>query len=139
MKNTKTFLFAAEAIGFILSSSAQAYLNVIDLGTLGSSSSEALSINDRGQIVGGATNSSSYVRACLFDPTGAGNNIDLNTLLPPGSGWTLETANSINNNGWIVGQGINPAGYEHAYLLIPEPATILLLGLGVLILRKCKT
>jgi len=91
-------------------------------------------INDNGQIVGACANSSASHHACLFDPTGHGNNIDLNTLIDPSSGWTLEGANCINNNGWIVGYGINPDGYEHAFLLTPEPATVLLLGLGVPIL-----
>jgi hypothetical protein len=72
----------------------------------------------------------------LFDPTGSGNNIDLNTLIDPGLGWTLEIAYSINDNGWIVGQGINPDGYTRAYLLIPEPATLALLGIGLLFLQK---
>jgi probable HAF family extracellular repeat protein len=87
-----------------------------------------MSINNSGQIVGGAYNSSGNARACLFDPTGGGANIDLNTLIDPSSGWILQYANSINNNGWIVGFGTNPAGYTRAYLLIPEPATIILLG-----------
>jgi probable HAF family extracellular repeat protein len=30
---------------------------------------------------------------------------NLNSLLPPNSGWKLETANDINNNGQIVGTG----------------------------------
>jgi hypothetical protein len=47
-------------------------------------------------------------------------------------GWTLTIAYSINNNGWIVGSGINPDGYSRAYLLIPEPATLSILALGVL-------
>jgi hypothetical protein len=129
MKRMKTFLFAAVVIGFILSSSASAYYNIIDLGTLGGTSSYAYSINDNGQIVGWADG-----RACLFDSTGQGNNIDLNTLIDPSSGWTLIFANSINNHGWIVGQGINPAGYEHTYLLIPKPASALIMGIGGLLL-----
>ncbi|MDP2932798.1 MAG: DUF3466 family protein, partial [bacterium] len=106
----------------------------IDLGTLGGNS-YAQSINDNGQIVGWADNSG--MRACLFDPTGLSNNIDLNTLINPASGWILTQASEINNNGWIVGQGINPDGQTHAFLLvIPEPATIILLTLGGLVLRR---
>jgi hypothetical protein len=91
----------------------------------------ARSINDSGQIVGDYA-----YHAYLFDPTGQGNNIDLNTLIDPSSGWTLMEAYCINNNGWIVGNGINPYGVAHAYLLTPEPATIVLLGLGSLFVRR---
>jgi hypothetical protein len=74
----------------------------------------------------------------LFDPTGAGNNIDLNTLIDPASGWILLEAYDINysNSGWIVGTRINPQGETHAFLLVPEPATFALLGMGVLLLRR---
>ncbi len=98
--------------------------NNIYLGSLGGSSSRAQSINNSGQIVGWAENSLGQRRACLFDPTGVGNNIDLNTLIAADSGWTLEYAMSINNHGWIVGNGTNPDGFGHAYLLkIAEPKT----------------
>jgi probable HAF family extracellular repeat protein len=35
------------------------------------------------------------------------------------SGWRLEAANGINDAGQIVGQGKNPDGEEHAFLLTP--------------------
>jgi probable HAF family extracellular repeat protein len=109
--------------------------NNIDLGTLGGTRSCALSINEQGQIVGWAYDTES-IKAALFDPTGGGNNIDLNTLIDPALGWTLQYATSINDNGWIAGVGINPAGYGRAYLLIPEPASAVLLGFGAFFLRK---
>ena len=34
---------------------------------------------------------------------------DLNTLIDPSSGWMLEEATGINDNGWIVGYGYNSA------------------------------
>ena len=107
-----------------------------DLGSLGGLNSRAYSINDSGQIVGNAASSSGDNFACLFDATGDADNIDLNALIDPTVGWTLEYAYSINNDGWIVGTGINPDGYEHAYLLTPEPTTLLLLGLGAVMVRK---
>jgi hypothetical protein len=67
---------------------------------------------------------------------GAGNNIDLNTLIDPASGWDLMYAYDINASGWIVGEGINPQGEEHAFLLVPEPATFALISLSGLFLRK---
>jgi probable HAF family extracellular repeat protein len=102
----------------------------IDLGTLGGTRSYALSINDIGQIVGHSATASGKHHATLFDPSGLGNNIDLNSLIAVDSGWELMTARYINNNGWIVGQGINPNGESHAFLLVPEPTTLLLLSLG---------
>jgi len=107
----------------------------IDLGTLGGmESSAAKSINDYNQIVGWSyTTEQSDRRATLFDPTGKGNNIDLNTLIDPASGWNLKYAESINNNGWIVGYGINPNGQNRAFLLkpIPAPSAILLGSIGI--------
>jgi probable HAF family extracellular repeat protein len=110
--------------------------NNIDLGVLDSyPNSTAQAINDNGQIVGVVYNTSTS-RACLFDSTGGGNNIDLNTLIDSLSGWILMSARDINNNGWIVGDGTFN-GQQRAFLLVvPEPATIILLTLGGLVLRK---
>jgi hypothetical protein len=56
--------------------------------------------------------------------------IDLNTLLPAGSGFTqLLTATGINDSGIIIGQGITTGGNKDAYILtypearLPEPST----------------
>jgi hypothetical protein len=46
--------------------------------------------------------------------------VDLNTLIPPDSGWTLLTARGINDVGQIVGTGKLPGNdIIHAYLLTP--------------------
>jgi probable HAF family extracellular repeat protein len=43
---------------------------------------------------------------------------DLNTLIHPALGWTLTTANAINDSGQIVGYG-NNGSTTRAYLLTP--------------------
>ena len=57
---------------------------------------------------------------------------DLNNLIAPDSGWTLEDATGINDSGQIVGYGINPSGQNDAFLLTPtpEPSTFALLAAG---------
>jgi probable HAF family extracellular repeat protein len=88
-----------------------------DLGTLGGPNSQALAINDSGTIVGQADLNAFQTDAFIYS---AGRMTDLNRLLPAGSGWLLWSATGINNAGQIVGYGINPQGYEHAYLLTPS-------------------
>jgi probable HAF family extracellular repeat protein len=129
--------FSTAVVLLVLCGPVFAYRQLIDLGTLGGTSSWAQSINNSGQIVGGSYNNSGQSRACLFDPTGQKNNIDLNTLIDPSSGWTLTFADGINSNGWIVGKGTYN-GNTRAFLLTPEPTTLLLFGLGVTLLRRKK-
>jgi probable HAF family extracellular repeat protein len=98
---------------------------VTDLGTFpGYVQSQAYGINNVGQVVGSAhaTLGPGLFRAFLFHN---GTMWDLNKLISPDSGWALEVATGINDNGQIVGQGSNPAHQSHAFLLIPyTPATL---------------
>ena len=91
----------------------------IDLGK-----GHAYCINDHGQIVGYSPGRSGGYPAVLFDPSGKGKNLDLNTVIDSNE-WFLERAKAINNNGWIVGRGRNPAGEYHAYLLVPKDVPII--------------
>ena len=99
---------------------AETRYEVIDLGTIRGRFAQALSINDAGQIVGWDDAADPgglpvegglwpVPRATLFDPTGAGNNIDLGTL-----GGALSEAHSINNAGQIVGWAANGQGTRAA-------------------------
>jgi probable HAF family extracellular repeat protein len=113
---------------------AFAYVNgqMVDLGTLGGTYSVANGVNDSGVVVGasylsGTTNEHAFVYE-------NGSMIDLNSLLAPNSGWTLISANAINDAGQITGIGINGSGQEHAFLLqlssVPEPGSFVLLAVG---------
>ncbi len=87
----------------------------------GAASSQPYAINNRGLVVG-----SSGQQAVLWQSETA---YDLNELVAPDSGWTLRYAYDINEAGWIVGTGLY-AGTGHAFLLVPEPSTLAMLGMG---------
>src|SRR6185295_11848403 len=73
-----------------------------------------VAINNLGQAVGTESGGGQLIPFLIDN----GSMKNVNTLLPPGSGWQLLQANDINDRGEIVGNGrIN--GQEHAYLLTP--------------------
>jgi probable HAF family extracellular repeat protein len=83
-----------------------------DLGNLGSSWTIAHSINSAGIVVGEGNTASGVDHAWVWQ---SGTMTDLNNLIPAGSGWVLSSANGINDNQQIVGDGtIN--GQQHAFL-----------------------
>ena len=91
--------------------------SMTDLGTLGGSSSNGQGINDSGQVVGVSDTSNGASHAFLY--TSDTGMVDLNTLLPSGSGWTLLAAYGVNDAGQITGSGTNPNGATHGFLLSP--------------------
>jgi probable HAF family extracellular repeat protein len=87
-----------------------------DLGTLpGRTSSVASGINNADQVVGISKLDEGGTHPFLYS---GGVMRDLNTLIPPNSGWELIGALKINDNGHIVGFGFNKDGEEHAFLLV---------------------
>ncbi|MEO7854844.1 MAG: PEP-CTERM sorting domain-containing protein [Rubrivivax sp.] len=101
------------------------------LGSMGRSFSEAKDINNAGQIVGFVSNiGGSPQRAFLYQ---AGAMVDLNSFIDAASGFTLLSAEGINQRGDIVGWGTFN-GQTHAYVLtaVPEPSSAALLLAGLL-------
>jgi hypothetical protein len=82
-------------------------------------SSTALDINGAGQIVG-FTNTASGSAATVWN--GAAPS-DLNKLISSKSGWTLDYAKSIDDQGQILGTGFFK-GESHAFLLKPQRASL---------------
>ena len=91
-----------------------------DLGTINASTyNQANAVNAAGQIVGTAgpeCEPCAAPVAWLREP--GGPLTALSTLIPAGSGWTLQQADGINDRGQIVGAGLHN-GSLHAYLLTP--------------------
>ncbi len=92
-------------------------------------SSQALGINQAGTIVGVSGASGAFI-------TDQNHNLlSLTSLLDPAfSGWTILSADDINNAGQIVALGQFQDGLQHAVLLspVPEPSTWLLATIAVL-------
>ncbi len=103
-----------------------------DLGALGNKQdSEGEGINDSGVVVG-KSSTSQGTHAFVFT---SDYMFDLNSLIAPGSGFTLFEATSISNNGFITGFGTNSLGQQEAFLLtptgapVPEASPVVSLGL----------
>jgi len=87
-----------------------------DLAPLpGMTGSAAYALNASGQVVG-TSQTSSLKHATLWQN---GPPTDLNSLLPPNSGWTLTEARAINDHGQIAGLGLFQ-GRRRAFLLTPR-------------------
>ncbi|MFO0839121.1 MAG: hypothetical protein U1D55_11430 [Phycisphaerae bacterium] len=98
----------------------------LTLGSVpGQSGGFAFSINNHSQVVGasGSTTFNSGLRAFRWQ---SGVIEDLNSLIPPGSGWTLQVAYDVSDSGFIVGVGDPPGSVQQqAYLLEPCALTVL--------------
>jgi probable HAF family extracellular repeat protein len=96
-----------------------------DLGTVdGDACSRAYGVNARGQVVGGSTDCHSFLHAFVWEE--GGPMLDLNVLIPPGSGLQLTNAININDRGEILAKsvplGVTPIDDEdlgHLVLLVP--------------------
>src|SRR5919201_1099904 len=94
------------------------YTSMTDLGTLGGNYSYGLAINASGQVTGFSdTTNNRATHAFLYTPTKG--MVDLNSLLPANSGWTLVEGQAINDAGQITGFGTVANGAIHAFVLSP--------------------
>jgi probable HAF family extracellular repeat protein len=108
-------------------------MQMTDIGTLASGDfSGATGINSLGSVVGFSNLASLGTDTHAFLYQG-GTLTDLNSLISPSSGWTLEYASSINDAGQIAGYGLFQ-GSQRAFLLnpaaAPEPSALAVLALG---------
>jgi formylglycine-generating enzyme len=110
--------------GFLYSNGTTTYL-----GTLAGRNEYPWAINSSGTVVGIAGAPFGPGRAFVYSH---GTATDLNSLIDPRLGFMIGGALDINDSGWIVGYGTNASGQDHAFLLtpIPEPATLILVGIG---------
>jgi hypothetical protein len=107
-------------------------LEQLEIAPNGQAQSVAVDVNDSGWIVGHAHSysdksaSDSGDRAVIW--TSDGHLIDLTSLLPADSGWTLTRAAGITYSGWITGIGLydpdgaGPQGaYQRLFLIHVQP------------------
>jgi uncharacterized repeat protein (TIGR01451 family) len=99
---------------FLWTPDTQAMQDIHSLGI----TSVAREVNNPGLIVGSFETAGGAPRAFLHACESAW---DLNDLIDSTTGWTLEHANAINDNGWIAGAG-TLAGDPRGFLLMPRTA-----------------
>lgn len=103
---------AQHAVLYTLGTSGGANTST-DLGTLSAPYSYAYAVNSKAQVVGTSGQVFIWQNGAMFD---------LNMLLPPDSGWTLEAASAINEKGQIAGWG-KQLGLTRAFLISRVSAT----------------
>jgi probable HAF family extracellular repeat protein len=114
--NTRAFLYSGSVL--------------TNLGTLGSGvDSYGFGINSAGEVVGASdlVAGDGTQHAFLYS---TGKMVDLNDLVPAGSGWVLNVATSINDAGQIAGYGTRN-GKTRAFVLNPTSVAVTLSPTGL--------
>lgn len=96
--------------------------------------SVANDINISGLVVGNSQRIAGLAAVATLWQNGVA--IDLNTLIAPGSGWNLLSAEGINDSGDIVGFGTFGGSTRAFMLTIPTPGATMVLGLGGLLAAR---
>jgi PEP-CTERM motif len=111
---------------------------LLGLNGVSNNNSSALAINDSGQVVGRSNfdpnDPFGAMHAWLANSPGNGFPTDLNSLIDLKSGWVLNSASGISDDGRIVGVGSDGQGVLSYYLLtphaVPEPGSVIVLAFG---------
>lgn len=90
-----------------------------EIGTAGGEYSAGFAMNDHDEVVGMTARPDRQYVAFLWK---TGTLVDLNTLLPAGTGWLLVRAWDIDEQGVIVGDGVLN-GEARAFVLAPSSTT----------------
>ena len=106
------------------------FTSIIDPNAATSFGTEALGINDEGQIVG-SYEGADFNTYGFVDMSGVFTSLND----PSAAGYT--TAYGINTSGQIVGYYLDASGIRHGFLAtpnaaVPEPSSVALLALGLL-------
>lgn len=96
-----------------------------DLGAFQGVATHAMGVNSTGQVIGTA-----YFPTTSYHPYKPGKHVaiiarngalvDLNTLVPANSGFTITDGIAINDSGEILCNATNSSGHKHAALLTPR-------------------
>jgi probable HAF family extracellular repeat protein len=100
-------LFAVLCLGTVPAIAQQASYTVIDLGTVGGRVTEALDLNEAGQVTGYSETADGQFRAFLYED---GEMRDLGELAPGGS-----VGHALNDSGAVTGLTAASDGHAHAF------------------------
>ena len=103
-----------------------------DIGTFGGATSNAFYINDLGQVIGVADDASGDSLPFLYQNSTL---YKISDLLPANAGLTLQAVYGLNNNGQILGSGMDTFGQTRFFVLsVPEPGSVMAMGVGCWVL-----